>query len=33
VRASDRTVRLAFGVVIGLLAVIYGLAEFAGLRA
>jgi uncharacterized membrane protein YfcA len=30
--ASERTVRLAFGVVIGILAVVYGLTELAGLR-
>lgn len=32
VAASERTVRLAFGVVIGVLAVVYGVTELAGLR-
>lgn len=32
VAASERTVRLAFGAVIGVLAVIYGATELAGLR-
>jgi len=32
VAASERTVRLAFGVVIGVLAVLYGSTEPAGLR-
>ena len=32
VGASDRTVRLVFGVFIGAVAVVYGLAEVAGLR-
>jgi uncharacterized protein len=32
VSASDRTVRLVFGVVISVLAVVYGVSELAGLR-
>jgi uncharacterized membrane protein YfcA len=33
VGASERTVRLVFGVVIGILAVVYGVSEVVGLRA
>jgi uncharacterized membrane protein YfcA len=32
VKASERTVRTAFGVIIGLLAVVYGVTELMGLR-